>query len=472
MEEQQSHTTQKKHYLNAGTLIFGAILVYLILIIYSGMHVTQLAGYEVTEGSLAVDSSYRGIALRTEQVVSANNNGYINYYAGENEHIKRGGLVYSIDESGVLSEMIKDSAAVNTVLSDSDLAELRSDLVGFSMSYDDKDFMDTYNMQDSLESTIRKLANQSALNSLRSISSNSYGELVDMGYSPDSGVVIYSYDGFEGITASSVNEESFDESSHPKNQLVDGELVSGGDPAYKLITNENWQVIFPIDATTKEALSANAAVKVRFLKNDYESRAKVEVITNKNKDYGVLYFDDSMINFASDRYVDIELILDEVQGLKVPNSAIVEREFYVIPAKYSTDNSTTGNAGFLRQVYLEDGSESTEYVTADIYNRVDDMLYIDTGVFNSGDVIVRPDSTDKYTVSSKETLTGVYNMNKGYADFTKISVINSNKEYSIVESESMYDLQVYDYIVLDGDGVNDSDFVRDTDLKNGRKENQ
>jgi hypothetical protein len=36
----------------------------------------------------------------------------------------------------------------------------------------------------------------------------------------------------------------------------------------------------------------------------------------------------------------------------------------------------------------------------------------------------------------------------------------------------MYDLQVYDYIVLDGDGVNDSDFVTDTDLKNGKKENQ
>ena len=28
----------------------------------------------------------------------------------------------------------------------------------------------------------------------------------------------------------------------------------------------------------------------------------------------------------------------------------------------------------------------------------------------------------------------------------------------------MYDLQVYDYIVLDGDGVNDSDFVTDTDI--------
>ena len=463
---QKSH---RKHYMNIGTLVFGAILVYLILIIYSGMHVTQLSGYEGTEGSLAVDSTYRGIALRNEQVVSANNNGYINYYATEKSHIKKGGLVYSVDESGVLSEMIKDSAAINTVLSNEDLNELRSELIDFSMSYDDKAFLEVYSMEDSVESTIRKLANQSALRSLRSISSNSYGNLVDMGYAPNSGIVVYSYDGFEGVTASSINEDSFNETAHPKIQLIDGELVSSGDPAYKIVTTENWQVVFPIDEATKEALSENAAVKVRFLKNDYESKGRLEIINNKENDYGVVYFTDSMLTFSTDRYIDIELILDEIRGLKVPNSAIVDREFYVIPAEYSTDSTSTGDAGFLRKVYTDKGTETTEYIDADVYNRVDDLLYIDTSVFDSGDVLVKPDASGEYTVKRKETLTGVYNMNKGYADFTKISIINSNKEYSIVESESMYDLQVYDYIVLDGDGVNDSDFVTDTDFKNGRK---
>ena len=463
--------TVKKHYINAGSLIFGAILIYLILIIYSGMHVTQLSGYEVTEGSLAIDSTYRAIALRAEQVVSANNNGYINYYAGESEHISNGGLVYSIDESGVLSEMIKDSAAVNTVLSDEALGELRTELTGFATTYDDKYFYDVYRMQDSIESTIRKLANQSALDNLRSISSNAYGELVDMGYSPDSGVVVYNYDGMENLTASLVNEESFDEGKYQKNQLVDGDLVTGGDPAYKLVTSENWQVVFPIDETTRESISSNDVIKVRFLKNDYESTARVEVINNEDRDYGCLYLNDSMIAFATDRYVDIELVLDEVKGLKVPNSAIVNREFYIIPAEFATDSSAGDTAGFLRRIYLEDGTESTEYVGADVYNRVDDELYIDTSVFANGDVLVKPDSSETFTVSSKESLTGVYNMNKGYADFTKINVINSNKEYSIVESESMYDLQVYDYIVLDGDGVNDSDFVKDTDLKTRKEEN-
>ncbi len=466
--DEHNHTA-KRHYINAGTLIFGAILVYLVLIIYSGMHVTQLAGYEVTEGSLAIDSTYRGVAIRVEQVVSANNNGYINYYAGESEHISNGGLVYSIDESGVLSEMIKDSAAINTVLSDEALSELRTDLISFAMNYDDKDFDDVYRMQDSVKSTIRKLANQSALQDLRSVSSNSYGDLIDMGYAPDSGIVVYNYDGLEELSASVVNEDTFDEGTHQKVQLVDGELVSGGDPAFKLVTSENWQVVFPLDEATAQAISSNSVIKTRFLKNDYESMARLEVINNKDKDYGVLYFTDSMIAFATDRYVDIELVLDEVRGLKVPNSAIVNREFYVIPSEYATDSGARDTASFLRRIYLENGTESTELVNADIYNKVDDEFYIDTSVFASGDVLAKPDSSDTFTVSAKETLTGVYNMNKGYADFTKINVINSNKEYSIVESESMYDLQVYDYIVLDGDGVNNSDFVTDTDLKTENK---
>ncbi len=465
MAEQHNNTSHKKNFINPGTLIFGAILIYLMLIVYSGMHVTKLSGYEVTEGSLAVDSTYRGVALRTEEVVSANNNGYINYYAGESQHISRSGLVYSIDESGVLSEMIKDSAAINTVLSDEDLSELRTELISFSSTYDDGDFDDVYSMQTSIENTIRKLANQSALKNLNSVSQNAYSDLIDMGYSPNSGVIVYNYDGLEAITPSSVNEETFDESVHPKEQLIDGELVSVGDPAYKLVTAEKWQIVFPLDETTKEALSGNEAVRVRFLKNDYESVADIDIVTNEEKDYGVLKFDNSMINFATDRYVDIELKIDEVKGLKVPNSSIVSKEFYTIPVEFAKDKDSGDTAQFLRKTYLEDGSESTENISADVYNKEDDMFYVDTSVFNNGDTLVKFDSLEEYTVGPKKTLTGVYNMNKGYADFTKITVINSNKEYSIVESESMYDLQVYDYIVLDGDGVNDSDFVTDTDFK-------
>ena len=56
-------------------------------------------------------------------------------------------------------------------------------------------------------------------------------------------------------------------------------------------------------------------------------------------DYAQLTFNNSCVAFCTDRYVDIELILDEVKGLKIPQSAIVEKEFYIIPAEYMTKGS-------------------------------------------------------------------------------------------------------------------------------------
>ena len=54
---------------------------------------------------------------------------------------------------------------------------------------------------------------------------------------------------------------------------------------------------------------------------------------------------------------------------------------------------------------------------------------------------------------------GVYNINKGYADFKQIIILAQNDEYSIVKSNTTYGLNVYDYIVLDAETVNDNDFI-------------
>ncbi len=452
---------RKPFHFNAGILIFGAIFVYILFVLYAYQHTTHLTGYEVTMGSLAVNSSFRGVAIRKENLVSVNDTGYINYYAKESEHTGRGGLVYSVDESGTLARMIEDGRMVNNVLSDENLKELKQELTGYSISFSDDNFKTIYGAKDSLESTIRKLVSISALTNLKSMSENEAAGLVNMGYSPDSGVVVYSLDGLEKIKSGEINKDIFDETLHEREDLTDGRLVGDGDCAFKLITDENWSIVIPIDENIREVIGDDSYVKVRFLRNDYESWGKVDFLENEDGEYLELSFTNSMITFATERYIDIELELSESKGLKVPNSAIVKRDFYLVPEDYLTVGTNEAE-GFIRRTYLEDGSESTEFVAADVYNNIEGMLYIDTSVFNSGDVLIKPDSVAEYTVSDKDSLTGVYNMNKGYADFTNIEIINSNTEYSIVSSKSKYDLQVYDYIVLDGDGVNDDDFVTDT----------
>ena len=70
-----------------------------------------------------------------------------------------------------------------------------------------------------------------------------------------------------------------------------------------------------------------------------------------------------------------------------------------------------------------------------------------------------PDQPLTFTVGKQGTLVGVYNINKGYADFKQIEVLYSNDEYSIVKSNSYTGLRAYDYIALDSSQVTDKDFV-------------
>lgn len=70
-----------------------------------------------------------------------------------------------------------------------------------------------------------------------------------------------------------------------------------------------------------------------------------------------------------------------------------------------------------------------------------------------------PDSAEIFTVSKKATLIGVYNMNKGYADFRQIEILYQNDEYAIVKSNTKYGLNVYDLIVLEASSVNADQFT-------------
>ena len=76
-----------------------------------------------------------------------------------------------------------------------------------------------------------------------------------------------------------------------------------------------------------------------------------------------------------------------------------------------------------------------------------------------GDDIIKPESSEKYTLSKRGSLKGVYNINKGYADFKQINILYQNEEYSIVKSNTQYGLNVYDYIVLDATTVMDDELV-------------
>ncbi len=445
--------------INLGLVIFGIIFVYIIIVIVSYFKSEHIAPYEVTLGSLAVNNTYTGVILRNETVVNSEYSGYINYYARECEKVSKNSMVCTVDAAGKINDILSNDQNDQVNLSKEDMQELKTAISSFASGFDPVRYSDTYNFKFNIEGTVLKIANYKVLSSIDAYRAGDYADNVNFGYAPDSGVMVYSVDGYEGLAPEDITKALLFNETYEKKQFSNNELISEGDPAYKLITEEEWSVLTEIDEAKCKELEEKDYINVRFLKNNYTSWAAVSILRQDGTIFLKLDFNNSMITFATDRFIEIELISDADEGLKIPNSAIVERAFYLIPEEYLTYGDNDNEEGFLRESFLEDGTPSTEFVKTTIYASYDGQYYVDESSFMIGDYIVKPGSEDKYPISKQGMLTGVYNINKGYADFKQITVLYRNEEYSIVKSNTQYGLNVYDHIVLKGDTVDANDFI-------------
>lgn len=421
----------------------------------------HVIGYEVKTGSLSVSNVYEGIALRDELVITSEQAGYVNYYAREGEKAGCGNIICALDESGQLQDLInKSSADGESSLSEQDLSEIKNEMINFVSSFDASNFSTAYDFKFGIEGTVLKYANQNLLTNLNELNAQYNSGMVNLVTAPESGIVLYSIDGFEEKTAADVDASWFDKSQYEKTQLISNSIVDEGDALYKLTDNERWSIIIPVERERAEELLEAEYVRVKFLKNQYESWGRVELIDGQDGNtYVQLHFTNSMVTFATDRFVDVELITDTQSGLKVPNSAIIEKQFFLIPMDYVTTGGINGTTVVLRETYAEDGSKGNEVIPVSIYAEVDGEYYINDDELRVGDRIDKPDSVDSYTISKVSNLTGVYNINKGYADFKQIQVLNSNDEYSIIKSNTEYGLVAFDYIVLDAESVETDEFI-------------
>ncbi len=441
--------------INIGMVFFAVMAIYIIISVITYFRRDHMVGYEVKEGSLSTNNIYDAVALRTEKIVTSDTAGYINYFATEGGRVAVGNLVYTVDESGQLLEYLKSQGSEEVSLSDDDLTELRTQIVSFDSSFDPHNFHTVYDFKVSIDGTVQKLSNNSILANIQSLNANSATlQSINYRYAQDTGIVIYSIDGYEDLIFEGMTSAVFDESNYEKTQLINNNLVKSGDPVYKLCTSEEWSVVIREDDPEKvQELVDLEYVKVRFIKNQDESWGKVSTYTNSDGETFVRFtFTNSMITFCRDRFINIELITEDEKGLKIPNSSIVNRNFYLVPKDYVIKNND-GTTGVLRVKYDEQGKETSEFIETDIYNESETMFYLGMDMLRAGDSLIKTDSTQRYTVSRTDSLIGVYNINKGYADFRQIRILYQNDEYSIVRSNTTYGLSVYDYIVLDASTV-------------------
>ena len=437
-------------HIDIGMVIFFIILVYMVFSVAVYVTSRRTDIYEVRMGTLSEDTSFRGIALRQEKLVDSRYSGRINYYNTETDRVRAGGLAYSVDAEGEISDYADADMAAGDYFTEDDLRSFRDRAVRFVENYQNARFYAVYDFKSACASQAQKISNRSILAGIRDLDSTSIHTVK----AAESGSIVYSYDNYTGKTFAGLTQKDFDPSQCKKTQLRNGDKIVEGSPAYRVVTDENWSVA--IMADSKEAadqLANEEYVEVRFLKNNTTSWASVESREGEDGQWYVnLRFSNSMESFCTDRFVDIELLSNEQKGLKVPNSSITDGDFFLVPKEYVFEGSN-GQQGVLLRVYTGNGSSGTQFVPAVPYSETKDEYYLDNSVLRDGEILQHPDSTEQFTLGKKEKLIGVYYINKGYPDFRQVTVNMQNSEYSIVEPNELYGLQEYDYVVLHADSI-------------------
>jgi len=449
----------KQSKFNVAILILLIVFVYIIVCVYSFLSKEQIVGYEVREGTLIEDNRYEAVILRDETLVTSEKTAYVSYFTTEGERVGAGKLIYTLDESGTVLEYTQTANSSENSLYKHEREGFRDTLDDFVKKYDRKNLNTLYQTENLIKNQTAKIANNKLLSSLQNVSS--LNGLVQYHHATDAGNVVYWTDGLELIKTNEVTSTLLKKEEYEVDYMVGNSLVGAGEPVYKIYNSEKWSIAFPVTNTAiaQEYLEEEVLL-VRFLKNDISLWGNVSIVpNNEGETVVVLSFQSGSINFALDRFVEIEIFNEDESGLKIPISAIAEKEFFLVPEEFVMFVEEE-NAYYIQvESYMEDGTRTIKNTEITPYSLKEGKYYLDDISLSVGARLLKPDSNASFTVSEKASLTGVYNMNKGYADFKQITVKKQNDSYAIVESNTQYGLNVYDYIVLNASAVSDDDFL-------------
>lgn len=444
----------KASQFNIGVIIFLIILIYMVYNIFQYFTMERVAVYEVPQGTIAQNNTFTGVILREEKIYSTESPGYINYYNKDATKVGVNSYVYSVDATGNFYNEMMAKNDGKLFSEKGAYHELEKTAEEYVLNYADENFYQAYTFQYDMQAKLLETISANALSDLGE------GNGLHAFRAPEPGVVVYNTDGLEDVTLENFTEDIFDKSAHVKNNLMAREQVNAGDVAYKLITSEIWDLLIPIDDQWAADLADEATVKIKFKKDNSTAWGSSRILNRNGVSYLALTFQSAGLRFATDRYLEVELMMSDTSGLKIPNTSLTEKSFFLIPKEYLTKGGADDSNGVMCQYEDEDGEMVSKFVAVTVAEEKNDMYYIAAEELSAGGTILKTDSNETYTLDRQESLQGVYNINRGYAVFRKVEILSQNEEYSIVGMGTSYGISLYDHIALEASKIQENEIIQ------------
>jgi len=329
-----------------------------------------------------------GIVVKDEEVYNATLDGSVSYYYEDGTKVKEGQLVADLNtdtNSAQINKQIaevqiaidlKNNSEENTaaVLSKETLSSYENDIQASILNDDinnvynivgqvNNNGMNTYTDDKYDGYDVAQL--ETMKNSLiSSVSTNKVPY-----YSSQAGLITYKIDGLEdkykfenvlNMTPSSTIKQDYTMTDKSQSQTV-----VKNDSIYKIIKNFEYYIAATVDNEKAKLFEENKYIKTRILSDGVQHEVWGYI---KKINYGseesvlILYFDDYFYKVYDKRYVDLELITDIHEGLKVSTKALTEK------------NGLTG-------VYAEDASNIIKFFPVEILGQDENNAIVSLGEY-------------------------------------------------------------------------------------------
>jgi len=445
--------------MNIGILIFMFILIYLGILVYNYLTKSHLEIYEIKSESLAQDNIVDGLILRDEIVINASHSGYLNYYYPDNSRTTKDAILFSIDETKYYYDILTNDT-IKDGISEYDAGFVCKTIETFRKNSSISEYDKLKRFSTDIDDTIQELSNAYSISVINNIIPEDAPATLHFYSSEKAGLISYNTDMLCGITLPTVNPSDFLLADNYEEYESRKSIVEANTPVVKYIADDKWQILCEINDGQKKSLSTLDRIEFTIYEDGFHTVAPFEIIDIDKKSYILIHMDKYVQNYLDERFLSIELCWQETDGFKIPLTSITEKEFFVVPIQYFTKGSDANSIGLLVEV-LDEETGVADYVYKESTIYYDDGLYyyIDPSEFKHGQKILYPDNFSMYTLELKETLEGVYNINKGYALFRRIERITQNDEYCLVKNDTEYGLKQYDHIALDASTAVDSGII-------------
>ena len=457
-------TKKKPHiHLNLGTIVFLVIIIYLTAYVFSYLGKEKLAIYEVSESDISDSIQGTGIIVRDETLVSTEQSGYVNYYIKDGSRIKANGTVYTIDTTGKIQSYLNQLMKKKNTVNKEEKAQIYEELKTFSEGYSDFNFSDIYETKNTINHQLMSYTDTLIADNKDKLEEK-YGEDCYVEVKSDvSGLVSFASDGMEGLTESAVTKKKFQKKTKMKD-LRSTEKLSAGSPVYRIVKGQRWKLILSVNEDDYNRMNnlrteKKNTVQVNFRKDNFVTTAPYLCQKKDDGYYITLTFDNYIQRYLNQRFLSVELLLSETDGLKIPSSSLVTEQVYKISQKYLTKGSNSSSSSQVNVMSTnKKGVNVLTQVPVTVYRTEGIYVLISTDHLKDGDCISNLDMTENYTLRQKQEIQGVFVVNRGYAVFKPIKILERNEDYCIVSAEESK-IELYDRVILNSDTIKENQVI-------------